>query len=357
METTNQGVAANETTDGLGYAAAQFVARSVDCQQRCLLSCGDGSVGHSISVQGGAGIAAQALLDERGLSVLVSAPRRQARCVATYSGSLEPWAWDLRRRGTSEGARQAKHRPQVMRGGSADSRSRRDASLTGILFDAYGTLFDVYSLGSLAEELFPGNGAALATLWREKQVDYTRLRTLSDRYVDFLTVTEEALRFSCDRLRLVLSDDACRRLLGQYHRLTAYPEVFPALKLLRARGFALAILSNGTPAMLESAISAAGMSGLFTHVLSADPVRKFKTAPEVYQLGVDAFDRPAEQLVFVSSNGWDACCAAGFGYRTLWINRIGDPVERLGILPTGQGRSMNDIFSFLGLDERPGGRG
>jgi 2-haloacid dehalogenase len=356
VETTNQGFAANKTTDGLAYAAAQFVARSVDCQQRCLLSCGDGSAGHSLSVQGGAGIAAQALLDERGLSVLVSAPRRQARCVATYSGSLEPRAWDLRRRGTPDGARQAKHRPQV-RGGSTDSLSRRDGSLTGILFDAYGTLFDVYSLGWLAEELFPGDGAALATLWREKQVDYTRLRTLSDRYVDFLTVTEEALRFSCDRLRLVLSDGACRRLLGQYHRLTAYPEVLPALELLRARGFALAILSNGTPAMLESAISAAGMSGLFTHVLSADPVRKYKTAPEVYQLGVDAFDHPAEQLVFVSSNGWDACCAAGFGYQTLWINRIGGPVERLGILPTGQGRSMNDIFSFLGLDERPGGRG
>ena len=220
---------------------------------------------------------------------------------------------------------------------------------TGILFDAYGTLFDVYSLGSLAEEIFPGHGASLAKVWRERQVDYTRLRTLSDRYVDFLTVTEEALRYSCDRLRLDLSGDACRRLLGQYHRLDAYPEALPTLGFLRAHGFALAILSNGTRSMLESAVSAAGMSGLFTYILSADSVRKFKTTPEVYQLGVDAFACPAEQLVFVSSNGWDACCATGFGYRTLWVNRGGDPVERLGAVPAGEGRSLSDIVGFLGL--------
>jgi 2-haloacid dehalogenase len=225
-----------------------------------------------------------------------------------------------------------------------------DGSTSAILFDAYGTLFDVYSIRALAEEMFQGQGAALATLWRDQQIDYTRLRTLSDRYADFLTVTEEALRYSCDRLRLVLSEDKCRRLLDQYHCLTPYPEVRPALERLRAHGFALAVLSNGTPSMLEAAIAAAGMSGLFTHILSADQVRKFKTAPEVYQLGVDVFERPAGELVFVSANGWDACCAAGFGYRTLWINRAGHPVERLGIVPTGEARNMNGILSFLGLE-------
>jgi 2-haloacid dehalogenase len=229
---------------------------------------------------------------------------------------------------------------------------RRDApgqTASGILFDAYGTLFDVYSLGLLAEELFPGHGTALAILWRDKQVDYSRLRTLCDRYVDFLTITGDALRHSCARLRLDLSEDKCQRLLGQYVRLTAYPEVLPALERLRAHGIPLAILSNGSPGMLESAISIAGMSGLFTHILSADKVHKFKTAPEVYQLGVDAFSCPAGHLVFVSSNGWDACCATWFGYRTFWVNRVGDPVEQLGILPTGEARSMNDLFGFLGL--------
>jgi 2-haloacid dehalogenase len=220
----------------------------------------------------------------------------------------------------------------------------------GILFDAYGTLFDVNSLSSIAEELFPGRGAALAASWREKQLDYSRLRTLCGRYVDFRAVTKDALMHSCARLRLQLAEDTCERLVGQYGRLTAFPEVLPALKRLRAHGLSLAILSNGTAAMLESAIAAAGMSGIFTHILSADSVRKFKTAPEVYGLGVAAFDCPAERLVFVSSNGWDACCATWFGYRTLWINRAGEPVERLGILPTAEGRSLNDLFAFVELE-------
>ena len=197
--------------------------------------------------------------------------------------------------------------------------------------------------------MFPQQGAALAVLWREKQLDYSRLRTLCDQYVDFLTITKDALLHACARLRLDLSEDRCQRLLGQYLRLPAYPEALPALQRLRALEMPLAILSNGSPEMLASAISAAGMSGLFTHVLSADKVRKFKTAPEVYQLGVEAFDCPAAHLVFVSSNGWDACCATWFGYRTFWLNRAGDPVERLGVAPAGEARSMNDLFAFLGL--------
>lgn len=220
-------------------------------------------------------------------------------------------------------------------------------SLRGILFDAYGTLFDVYSIGALADELFPGAGGDLAALWRERQVDYTRLRTLSERYVDFLCITEDALRYSCARLQLELSEERCQRLLKQYLRLTAYPDVVPALQKLRARGFALAILSNGSPPMLHGAMAAAGLSELFTHVLSADQVRKYKTAPEVYQLGVAAFDCPASELAFVSSNGWDACCATSFGYRTFWVNRAGDPVERLGAVPSGEGRSLHELIGFL----------
>ena len=228
--------------------------------------------------------------------------------------------------------------------------ANREMLPAGILFDAYGTLFDVYSLSSLAEELFPGHGAALASMWRDKQVDYSRLRTLCDRYVDFLAITADALRHSCARLRLDLSDDKHRRLLGQYRRLAAHAEALATLVRLRALGLHLAILSNGSPEMLDSAVAAAGMSGLFTHILSADQVRKFKTAPEVYQLGVEAFHCAANRLVFVSSNCWDACCATWFGYRTLWVNRAGEPVEQLGIVPTGEGRNLNDLFGFLGVD-------
>ena len=218
--------------------------------------------------------------------------------------------------------------------------------IRGILFDAYGTLFDVHSVASLAEEIFPDKGIALSALWRDKQLEYTRLRTLSDRYADFLQVTEDALRYACARLGLPLTEPGVGRLLGQYHRLTAFPDALVTLRQLRAQGFALSVLSNGTPGMLASVVDSAGMSGLFDHLLSADQVRKFKTAPEVYQLGVAAFGYVAAELAFVSANGWDACCATWFGYQTFWINRAGDPVEQLGVVPTGQGRRLGDLIDF-----------
>ena len=221
------------------------------------------------------------------------------------------------------------------------------SAVRGVLFDAYGTLFDVYSIGALADEMFPGKGAALAALWRDKQVEYTRLRTLSDRYADFLTVTEQALRYCSARLRLDLTADHVRRLLEQYRRLTAFPDVLPAVARLRAQGIPLAILSNGTPEMLESAIAAAGLERQFTHVLSADQVRQYKTSAAVYELGVAAFGCPAAELVFVSSNGWDACGATWFGYRSYWVNRGGDPAERLDIVPSGEGRNLTDLIGFL----------
>jgi 2-haloacid dehalogenase len=227
-----------------------------------------------------------------------------------------------------------------------DSAAQRP---NGILFDAYGTLFDVNSLSSIAEELFPGRGTALTVLWRQKQLEYSRLRTLCDRYLDFAAVTEDALVHSCERLQLQPTQDERQRLLGQFARLATFPDVQFTLDRLRVHGMGMAILSNGTPAMLESAIRAAGMSGMFRHVLTADRVRKFKTAPEVYGLGVAAFDCPAERLVFVSANGWDACCATWFGYRTLWVNRDAEPMEQLGILPTAEAGSFTDLMPFVGL--------
>jgi 2-haloacid dehalogenase len=237
-----------------------------------------------------------------------------------------------------------------MEGSAVEGNVTVPGSKTGIIFDAYGTLFDVYALGSAAEKIFPGHGAALASLWRDKQLEYSRLRTLCDRFVDFYSVTEDSLRHSCARLQLDLSDENCQCLMGRYLCLTAHPEALHTLEQLRSRGFALAILSNGSARMLEGAVSAAGMHGLFAHILSADQVRKFKTAAEVYQLGVDAFRCRAAELVFVSSNGWDACCATWFGYRTFWVNRMGEPVERLGIVPNGEGRNLTDLFGFLGAD-------
>ncbi len=220
-------------------------------------------------------------------------------------------------------------------------------SLQAIIFDAYGTLFDVYSIGALAERLFPGKGAAVAELWRDKQIEYTRLRTLSNTYKPFWEVTQDALVFTCRKLGLELTLDAQTQLMGQYAKLQAFPENLGVLQDLKARGLKLAILSNGNPDMLDAAVQAAGMQDLFTQVLSVDSVQKFKTAPEAYQLGPDMLGVAARDSLFVSSNCWDVCGAAWFGYRTFWVNRANAPVEELGVTPNAQGRSLTDLREYI----------
>ena len=219
--------------------------------------------------------------------------------------------------------------------------------IEAIAFDAYGTLFDVHSVAALADEIFPGQGARLSEVWRVAQIDYTRLRTLSGRYVDFAQVTEDGLVFAASKLGLALDADKRARLMAQYDRLTAYPENVEVLETLRARGLKLAILSNGTPDMLARMTEAAGMDGLFDHILSVDAVRRYKTAPEAYQMGPDAFGLPVENIGFVSSNGWDACGATWFGYRTFWVNRAGNVLDELGVRPEGEGRDLHDLIGFV----------
>lgn len=216
-----------------------------------------------------------------------------------------------------------------------------------IAFDAYGTLFDVYSVGALAEQIFPGHGARLAEIWRVAQIDYTRILTLCGRYRDFRALTEDGLNFACKSLGLHLTEAGRDALMSQYDRLSAFPENLEVLRSLKSEGASLAILSNGTPGMLESAVTAAGMEGLFDHLLSVETVGKFKTAPEAYQMGPDAFGCPAQDIIFVSSNGWDVCGATWFGYRTFWINRTGKVLEELGVVPTGEGKSLSDLLTFV----------
>jgi 2-haloacid dehalogenase len=220
-------------------------------------------------------------------------------------------------------------------------------SIPAIAFDAYGTLFDVYSIGALAEKLFPERGAALAELWRDKQIEYTRLRTMCSMYKPFWEVTQDALVFACKKLKLALTLDAQNMLMGQYAKLQAFPENLGVLQQLQRMEIKLAILSNGNPQMLEAVVQAAGMEGLFNHILSVDAVRKFKTAPEAYQLGPDVFGLPARNILFVSSNCWDACAATWFGYTTFWVNRAGAPLEELGVTPHGEGRTLSDLVAFV----------
>lgn len=219
-----------------------------------------------------------------------------------------------------------------------------------VLFDAYGTLFDVYSVGLLAEQLFPGQGQALGILWRDKQIEYTRLVTTSNSgefYQPFWDLTRAGLRYACKRLGLDLGVAAEDRLMNQYRHLSAFPETREVLQALRERGVATGILSNGDPGMLDVAVKSAGLEDLLDHVLSVDSIRKYKTHPDAYALGPKAIGLPARQIAFVSCNSWDALGATWYGYQTLWVNRYALPFEELGTQPARTGTSLREVLEFF----------
>jgi 2-haloacid dehalogenase len=219
-----------------------------------------------------------------------------------------------------------------------------------VLFDAYGTLFDVMSVALAAEQRFPGQGEALARLWRDKQIEYTRLLTMSapdgSRYQPFWELTRSALRYAAERLGLALDASGEERLMNEYRHLSAFPEVPEVLTALRERGIVTGILSNGDPAMLAIATKSAGIATLLDPVISVEPARAFKTDPRAYALGPAALGLAARQILFVSSNGWDALGATWYGYATLWVNRAGLPPEQLGPAPQHTGSSLRDVLAL-----------
>lgn len=223
--------------------------------------------------------------------------------------------------------------------------------IKAVLFDAYGTLFDVHSVVLAAEQLFPGCGEKLSLLWRDKQIEYTRLATMSTapeaHYRPFWELTRASLQYSAERLGLALTPAAEERLMNEYRHLSAFPENHEVLVALKERGVPAGILSNGNPEMLEIAVKSAGLADLLAHVISVHPVRRFKTDPAAYALGPQALGLPAREILFVSSNAWDALGATWFGYSTLWVNRSGVPPERLGPPPRYTGRSLRDVLSCL----------
>jgi 2-haloacid dehalogenase len=214
-----------------------------------------------------------------------------------------------------------------------------------LVFDAYGTLFDVHSVVALCDELWPGKGTQLSQLWRTKQLEHTWLRSLMGRYEDFAHVTEAALRYACAALALPYDDAKRSRLMRAYLHLTTFPEVKDALA--RLRGIELAILSNGAPAMLQDLVTHSGLSAAIPHVLSVDEVGIYKPSPRVYQLAVDRLGVPAKAIGFVSSNGWDAAGAKAFGFRTFWVNRAGAPVDPLGVAPDHLIGSLADLPALV----------
>ena len=211
-------------------------------------------------------------------------------------------------------------------------------TVAALVFDAYGTLYDVHSVVQRCESCFPGKGTQLSQLWRGKQLEYTWQRSLMQRYVPFSQVTREALAYSCAALGLELNVERMEALLSEYLRLEPFPEVPAALERLKMKR---AILSNGSPDLLDPLVRNSGLR--FDAVLSVDELKVYKPAPQVYELAVRRLNVPKERIGFVSSNCWDALGAKSYGFRVFWINRTGAPVDRLGFTPDAQLKSLAEL--------------
>ncbi len=218
-------------------------------------------------------------------------------------------------------------------------------ALKALVFDAYGTLFDVHSVIAECEALFPGKGASLSQLWRGKQLEYTWLRSLMGRYADFSAITAAALTTTCNMLRLDLSEAAARRLMDAYLELKAFPDVTDTLARLHGRK--LAVLSNGSPAMLNAVVRHTGLDQVLDTVLSVDALRIFKPHPSVYAYAAERLQAPAGAIGFVSSNFWDVAGATSFGFRTFWINRAGATPDALGYQPAAVLTKLSDLPDLL----------
>ncbi len=229
-------------------------------------------------------------------------------------------------------------------------------TIKAVVFDAYGTLFDVYSIQVLAEELYPGQGADIAVKWRDKQIEYTRLITQSDPhnasgsqyFRSFWELTRLSLEYTLDRLKLNRTAGQVEKLLQQYAQLTPFKENLAVLKKIKGMGLTTAILSNGSMDMLTSAVKSSGMADVLDHIISVDPIRLFKTSPESYGLVQQTISVNKDEVLFVSSNAWDALGATWFGFTTHWVNRQGLPFEALSPQPHFSGADLNSVLVSLG---------
>jgi 2-haloacid dehalogenase len=224
----------------------------------------------------------------------------------------------------------------------------RFVNIGACVFDAYGTLFDFNAAAARFEAELGGKAAKLSEIWRAKQLQYTWLRSLMDDYADFWTVTGEALDYALDAVDI--NDEEIRsKLLNAYLTLDAYPEVPEMLQTLKSAGVRTAILSNGSPVMLDAAVKAAGLEDLLDAKLSVEDVGVFKPHRSVYQLAVGVLGIGAERVSFQSSNSWDAAGAAHFGFRVAWCNRFGQPEEQLPGKPDVQIKTLAELPPLLGL--------
>ena len=223
-----------------------------------------------------------------------------------------------------------------------------------IAFDAYGTLFDVYSIGQLAEKIFPVDGQLFASMWRDRQIDYTRLVTMSDpdpngskHYMSFWDLTVRSLRYVCKRLNLDLSEAKEHQLMEHYSKLSCFPDAGNVLKIIKDTGLTACILSNGNKDMLSTVLESNGLSSYLNKILTVEDVKLFKTSPQAYALLQKEFSFTKEEILFVSSNAWDALAAKWYGFDVFWINRYGHPFEEIGERPNYEGKQLGDILPVV----------
>jgi len=218
--------------------------------------------------------------------------------------------------------------------------------IKAILFDGF-PIFDVRSVFALVEKMFPQKGVELSNEWRTRQFEYTWLRVVSQRYVDFWQVTEESLGYAAEKVNVEVTPQQRAELMNAYLELKPWPEVPAALDALKKAGYRLGFLSNLTPKMLAGCLRSSGLEGMFEKVLSTDDVKTFKPDPRAYQLGVDSLKLKRESILFVAFAGWDAAGAKSFGYPTFWVNRLKLPTERLGVVPDATGGTLTDVVQYL----------
>src|SRR3954447_5064250 len=221
---------------------------------------------------------------------------------------------------------------------SADLLAGRRA----VVFDAYGTLFDVHAAVARHAAAVGPDAARLSEIWRAKQLEYSWVLSLASRYEPFWTLTEKALDYAFARFPQI--DRSIRPLLLEaYRRLDAYPDVRDTLRALRVQGLRTGILSNGDPSMLNAAVASAGLADDFDTILSVDAAQVFKTSPRTYELVLQALPVAATEVVFVSSNRWDIAGAAAFGFTPVWVNRLGLPEEYVELAPSAVVRSLGEL--------------
>jgi 2-haloacid dehalogenase len=231
---------------------------------------------------------------------------------------------------------------------AAAQMSGQFKSIKALAFDAYGTLFDVFSVTALCEQLFPGKGNQLAQIWRFKQLQYSLMRSLMGRHRDFWGLTEDGLVWASKNLQLDLTADKKKQLMDAYLSLAAFPDVKPGLDALKKQGIKLAILSNGEPRMLEAAAKSAGIRDLLDKIISVEEVKIFKVSPRVYNLAPERMKVSNPELGFVSANNWDAVAAASAGLRTIWIQRSTVEVpEELGFQVDTIVKAITDLAPLL----------